>query len=202
MNRIIYFILLGVFLLTACNKEKKTVDEEIPVFSEKIAKVVSNVTVGNIKSTQPIEINFIDKVVEYEAINKDLGSDIIALEPSIEGTLVWSSNRTLTFKPKDRWDLRQRYAVRVDLNKLSQSFMENDLGELKFGFYVEGREIAGFSADTKLKQRNDPRKVIYYGRIVFTEAADEETVKKSISLKQGMKDYAVKLIPEGDGVSF
>ena len=90
MNKFSSIFLITIFALTACKKGQQVTDEEMPVFSEKIAKVVNHVTVGNIKSTQAIEIGFNDKIVEYEAINKDLGSDLIILEPDIDGALSWS----------------------------------------------------------------------------------------------------------------
>ena len=53
----------------------------------------------------------------YEALNMDLGNDIIILHPETEGTLKWVTSKRLVFEPKDRWKLRQHYSVKIELDR-------------------------------------------------------------------------------------
>src|SRR6056297_101621 len=200
--------LIGIAVLIAAgiaialillNKDKKT-DETIQ-YSERVAKLVSRVTNGNISAKDPIRISFADTVVSKKEVGKVLEETVFDFKPSLKGEAKWVTQRIIEFEPEDL-DYNQDYRGELYLNKLSAAFKKEDYEPLIFKFFVEGRVMDKFQGDLFLKDREDPRELFYRGEIDFSIPAEIEKVKEAIELKEGNKSYELKWGVENGGKTF
>lgn len=195
---ILSLVFLSV-LFFACNKKEKK--EEIQ-FSEKTAKVVSMVTNGKIKSTDKIQVRFIQSIVNKNQLNQELEANPFDFSPDIKGKAYWEDTKTLVFKPEKNLEYRKKFKGEIDLGKLSDDLKQKELEKLKFSFTVEGRELSNFTGELVLKNRNNPSILLYRGKVSFTEKTTIEDLKKAMILKQGSKKYDLNWNAENDGFTF
>ncbi|MBE9469531.1 MAG: hypothetical protein IMY72_14590 [Bacteroidetes bacterium] len=193
-------IFLSIIIVSCSNdKEKKT---HTIIFSEKMAKVVSQLTNGNIHSKDIIQVRFVNKMVNKQELNKELENDIFDFSPSIKGRTYWKSTDVLVFEPKNPLPYRKNYDGKINLIKLSSDLKDKVNKPLKFSFSIIGREIASFKGELKLKDRNNPKLLIYQGKISFTEETEIEEVEDAISLKSGSKGHTLHWYKESNDRSF
>ena len=94
-------------------------------------------------------------------------SDVFSFDPSVKGKAVWVSTTVLKFVPEGDLPMREKIEGELNLQKLSQDFAERKLEELNFELVVIGREISSLTGNIELVDRNNPRKVVYSGRIII-----------------------------------
>lgn len=187
---------LPIVLFFSCKPKTKEVSALTEaVFSEEVAQFVNYVTSGNILPGQELRIEFVDDQITEDLVGTEAEDDIMKISPKLPGKLVWGSTRKLSFKPTEKWDMRQYYEVEINLGKLSEELASS---ELKFGFYVEGQEIEQFRGDVVLKNRNDPKVLKYIGKIAFKLPIEEDDLKKGFEIKKGGKQLKFTLKNTGD----
>ncbi|NJK87708.1 MAG: hypothetical protein HC906_18765 [Bacteroidales bacterium] len=172
-------IILVFLALSGC----KSKSEKEIVYSEEVAKMVSFVTAGNIKSDDIIQIRFNEPVVEANQVERVLPGKIFSFSPSIKGKALWKDRNTLIFRPEKTLTARKQFTGTVYLDDLSPDFKAKKLGKIQFRFFVSGRDIVSCNAELILKDRNNPKILQYFGTIVFTEKTSIDILKESAGLK-------------------
>jgi hypothetical protein len=82
------------------------------------AAVVSAFTGGTISRESPIRVVFNDPLGQGRPLNAPLETSPFRFEPSIRGVAVWTSPRRIEFRPAERLEGGETYAVRLDLAAL------------------------------------------------------------------------------------
>ncbi|OFX88054.1 MAG: hypothetical protein A2W99_11120 [Bacteroidetes bacterium GWF2_33_16] len=196
-NFLAFFIILCIITI-ACKKQKHS---EI-TYSEEMAKIVSQVTNGDIRDTDKIQVKFVNPMVSSEDLNKPLEKSIFKFSPKIKGKTYWGDLKTLIFEPSEPLQYRKSYTGELDLGKISDELKEKKLEILKFSFSIRGRELKDFTGELVLKNRNNPKLLNYRGKISFTEKVELEVIKDATLLKKGSKKYELNWTSETDGYTF
>jgi uncharacterized protein YfaS (alpha-2-macroglobulin family) len=198
---LILYIAIFSIVFFSCNNKKESQKEEVK-YSEELAKVVSHVTNGNIKSADKIEVHFVNSVVSKDQLTKELDDEVFKFTPSIKGKAYWTSTKTLVFEPSKALETRKTFSGELDLDLLSEDLKEKKLESLKFNFTIDGRDLANISGELVLKNRNNPKILNYRGKVSFTEKTELDLIEKAVSLKQGSNKINLKWISENDGYTY
>lgn len=188
-------VISALVILSGC---KDRAGFEKRPYALETAKMVSAVSSGLLASDAAIQVVFVADMVQPVQVGQIIQKKVFDFSPSIDGTAQWQDTRTLIFQPNRPLPFRETYSGILDLNTLFPEFKDKGLDALPIQFQVAGREIAQFSADLKLKDENDPKLLIYEGRIDFTEPVDLQRIKKSAQLLLNNKSLPLEWSAEND----
>jgi len=167
-------------ILQDCRSKK--VEEGRPIeYTEDMAKLISQVPAGVVSPDEPLIVKFAESVATKGQVGTTLKKSIFQVEPQISGITRWKDRKTLEFKPNKSLPLRQHYKGALDLAQLFPT--RKSMKPLHFQFEVAGRELDKVSADFQLIKRDDPTKLRYQGKIIFTVPTDLQKVKEATSLE-------------------
>jgi alpha-2-macroglobulin len=178
-NQLSFLIVLFSVLMIGCHKKKITTN----VYTEEMAKIVSQVSNGKIGCEDKIEVKFVNSIVTKDQLNQTLKEEVFQFTSALKGKTYWKDTRTLIFEPEKPLPFRKVYDGELDLRKLSEEFKKNKTTKLKFSIEVSGRELASCDAELILKDRNDPRILLYRGKITLTEKTTLDELKQAVNLK-------------------
>ncbi len=187
-----------IVIFSACSKKKLKTN----IYSEEIARIVSEVTNGKINSEDKIFVRFVKEETTTDQLNQVLKDEVFKFSPSIKGKTYWKDLHTLVFEPEKPLPFRKVYDGELDLAKINPEYNKNKTTKLIFGFEVLGRELALCDAELFLKDRNDPKFLQYKGKVVFTVKTSLDLVKESVKLKSGSKNYELTWDNQTDGLTF
>ena len=194
-------LMIGVVLAGCASKRNETGSIS---YSPETARLVSHVTSDFIRTGDAIRVRFVSPVVPGNRVGKSPAKDVFTFVPGISGAVSWEDRRTLLFRPDAPLPFRQRYRGTLDLAALFPQ--RKNLQPLEFAFHVAGREIVSLNADFELIEKDDPRRVVYKGRVVFSEKTQLEQVRQAalLSLSLGPKSLSLAWTadPEGKVFSF
>ncbi|MCR9250002.1 MAG: MG2 domain-containing protein, partial [bacterium] len=189
--RSLFFLLIAIAFIS-CSDSKKQEGEDPLEYSVEVAKVVNYVTGGDIMPSSVIEVQFINGVVSEEQINQPLEINPFNFSPSIQGQAIWEGSNKLIFKPSNELDSRETYSGTLDLIALSDEFKEKTVQEVNLKFSVIGRDINIFKGDLELQNPNNPKVLVYRGKVSFNMETSLEDLKTSTTF--GSKN--IKWSPE------
>ncbi len=180
-NKLHLYVILLVALLTGCARE--SVEDQSQTVTPEAVKVVSAVTSGTMAARDVIEVQFVEPAIDTSLVGHALKKQVFTFTPSISGITQWETTQELVFRPNQPLPLRQSYQASLNLAALLPALA--DLQPLHFSFDVAGREIRSIEGDFELKVANDPRYLIYQGRLELTEEADLQKVYEATTLRRG-----------------
>jgi len=201
-SKIILLLSFLFLIVNACGDNKNNDNEKNIVYSKAVSEIVSKVTSGSIGSEDKIKVWFNEAVGNKENLNEIINEEAFNFEPSIEGKSYWQNSSTLVFEPAKPLEFRTKYKGSLNLQKLVESFKTQKIENLDLSFNVLGREVASFKGNLTLKEKNNPNKVNYRGKIVLTEKTKLEDLKDAITLKNRSNNYPLELFGESDSKSF
>jgi alpha-2-macroglobulin len=182
-------LVLSLLLMLSCNRNKKDQPKSNITYSEELAKEISFVTSGDVSLDDEIKVIFNDPVIDDNEV-ESAPKDVFDFSPNIKGQATWESRNVLKFIPDEDLPVRTNIEGTLNLQKLSEKFKEKKLENLIFRLYVPGRMISSFNGELELKDRDDPKKLLYKGSISFSEKTELEAIEKAASIKG---DNAVSL---------
>ena len=159
------YVILLVALVMGCAHE--SVEDQAQTITPEIAKLVSAVTSGTVTYRDVIKVQFAEPIIDTSLVGYALKKQVFTFTPSINGITRWETPQELVFHPNRPLPLRQSYQASLNLATLLPT--RAHLHPLHFSFDVAGREIHSLEGDFELKFSNDPRYLIYRGRLALTE---------------------------------
>jgi uncharacterized protein YfaS (alpha-2-macroglobulin family) len=180
-----------------CGRKEKT-DREERGYPLETARMVSHVTSDAVSSSSKIQVKFVAPVIETRLVGIALKKKVFSFEPPIEGTASWIDVRTLQFEPGRPLEPRTSHTGTLDMAALFPEHKDRDLKPLVFTFEVTGREIEFEDGEFELVDEDDPARLIYKGTIRFTEPADLELVRKSVTLRLDGGKLELEWLPGRD----
>ncbi|MDE3001442.1 MAG: MG2 domain-containing protein [Gemmatimonadota bacterium] len=190
-------LLIGA-LLAGCASKRN--DSGSITYSPETARLVSHVTSDLIRAGDAIRVRFVSPVVPGNRVGKSPERDVFTFVPGINGAVSWEDRRTLLFRPDAPLPFRQKYRGAVDLAALFPQ--HRNLQPLEFAFHVAGREIVSLNADFELYEKDDPRRVVYKGRVLFSEKTSLEQVRRAGRLSLGREPLALAWTADEEGNTF
>lgn len=175
------YVIPTVVLLSGCARDTEKGQRQ--TVSRELAQIVSQVTRGTVGSREAINVRFVEPAIDSGLVGHALKKRVFTFTPHINGITLWESTRELVFRPNRPLPLRQSYLAQLNLAALKAEF--NHLQPLHFSFEVAGREIRSLDGDFELRIANDPRFLIYRGRLELTEKTDVERVREATTLRLG-----------------
>ncbi|MDE2887751.1 MAG: MG2 domain-containing protein [Gemmatimonadota bacterium] len=191
------WLLIGVFLAGCASKRNES---GTITYSAETARLVSHVTSDLIRSGDVIRVRFVSPVVSVDRVGQSLEKTAFTFAPRIAGTARWADRRTLLFQPDAPLPFRRQYRGSLDLAALFPRHM--NLQPLEFAFNVAGREIVTLNADFELIEKDDPQRVVYKGRVVFSEKTSLEQVRQAGRLSLGPERLSLVWTADADGTTF
>ena len=169
--------------------------EDLPgTVTPETARLVSTVTSGTVSPGDAVRVRFIEPAVDSSLAGHPLKKRVFTFTPPLDGMALWETTRELVFRPNRSLPARQQYRGRLDLAALLPR--RAGLQPLDFDFTVAGREILSLEGDFDLKASDDPRYLVYGGRLELTEEAGLPEVREAVSLRRG--ETLLNLDWEGD----
>lgn len=190
-------LLFGV-LLAGCASKRN--DSHTISYSPETARLVSHVTSDLIRAGDVIRVRFVSPVVTADRVGQGPGETVFTFVPRIAGTTRWRDRRTLLFQPDAPLPFRRQYRGSLDLAALFPQ--HRDLRPLEFAFQVAGREIVSLNADFELYEKDDPRRVVYKGRVVFSEKTSLEQVRRAGRLSLDREALVLAWKADEEGYTF
>ena len=174
-------LLLLAALALGCAREPV---EDLPgTVTPETARLVSTVTSGTVSPGDAVRVRFIEPAVDSSLAGHPLKKRVFTFTPPLDGMALWETTRELVFRPNRSLPARQQYRGRLDLAALLPR--RPGLQPLDFAFIVAGREILSLEGDFDLKASDDPRYLVYGGRLELTEEAGLPEVREAVSLAPG-----------------
>ena len=172
--------LIGMLLAGCASKRNETGTISYP---RETARLVSHVTSDFIRARDAIRVRFVSPATSANLVGQRLEKTVFTFVPRIDGTARWADRRTLLFQPDEPLPFRQQYRGILDLAALFPQ--RKNPQPLEFAFRVSGREIVSVDADFELMENDDPRRVVYRGRVVFSEKTPLGQVRHAARLSLG-----------------
>ena len=171
--------------MTSCHSKKQQ-DKPVSdvIYTELQAKEISFVTSGDIHFDDVLQVVFNNPVVTKAQVGSS-PKEAFSFEPSIKGKAVWEHENVLKFYPDKTLPGRINYEGVLKLQKLSDKFLKMKIEDLNFRFQVLGRNVSELKGSLELKDRNDPKVLIYSGNVTFSEKTTLDALQKAIRLKGG-----------------
>ncbi|MDE2742317.1 MAG: MG2 domain-containing protein [Gemmatimonadota bacterium] len=173
------FVLLSALALSCA---RVPVEDTRQTVLPETAQLVSTVTSGTVSSGDVIKVRFVKPAIDASLVGHTLKKQVFTFTPPIDGITQWETTQALVFLPNHPLPMRQPYQGHLDLAALLPA--RADLQPLHFNFAVAGREILSLEGDFDLKTANDPRYLIYQGRLELTEKADVQKVREAATLRR------------------
>ena len=180
------FVLLSVLALGCARVPVEDLRQTVP---PETAQLVSTVTSGTVSSEDVIKVRFVKPAIDASLVGHTLKKQVFTFTPPIDGITQWETTQALVFRPNRPLPMRQSYQGRLDLAALLPARADlrlssgRSLQPLHFNFAVAGREILSLEGDFDLKTTDDPRYLIYQGRLELTEKADVQKVREAATLR-------------------
>ncbi len=122
---------LALLLLLGCGK-KQEADMDTKQMDEALATVVAGYSGGMISADGPVVVTFVNPSADSASLGKPLKKNPFDFSPSLKGTVVWSDEKTLEFRPAQRLERGKQYHATLKLDQV-MAVPENII-DFKFQF--------------------------------------------------------------------
>jgi len=182
--RIIVLAALAALSLASCIKKAR------PGAPVETPSLITAFTSGVISRESPIRVCFAERIADSATINVPIAEPPISFKPRIEGTAVWSDDRTLEFRPKERLPQGQEHSATVKLAGLVPE--EKGPAEFTFAFAAMKQyfdvEVEGLRAASA----KDLTRQQLLGTVNTADVEDAAPVEQVLSVSQDGKALTVR----------
>jgi len=205
--------LIGCCLVaSSCAKEKvqfertekrpvrqNTVNVQEIIFNTQTAQnAVSAHTSGAISREGKILVHFAHEIVDSSRLDMPLENSPILFQPDIKGTAVWTTSRTLEFRPDDRLPAGQDYAAILSLSKIMETSEPSEEFRFQFSTMKQSFEITIDGLQTI--DQNDLKSQKLSGRIIIADKEDETNIEKMLEARQAGKGLKIGWMHDKEGL--
>jgi hypothetical protein len=168
------FLFAFFLLIFSCKKEEVKTDNIY-----KFKEYISYTTSGVVSKTANININLRKEVSNWEA-NQEISTDILSIEPFVEGSLKTLNNHALTFVPDEDLATDTEYTVTVKLNEIYK-----DIDETYKNYTFQFKTITpNFNVQTKTLQSYSKKYQYLEGVLKSADIITLENAKQLIKASQ------------------
>jgi len=186
-------VFIGVFIAIFSNRHDKKEQN-----SKDFSSYISAYTNGVISSRSFITVAFASNFAGNISAGTSVDEDLISINPSIKGEIIWNDNRTIEIIPKEPLPEDKEYKVTVYLDKLIKDIPKG-FEEFEFTFrtikqsmevVVNGFEF--YQDASKMERRLN-------GEITTADFANADAVKSTLEAKQGERKLEISWECSTDG---
>jgi hypothetical protein len=189
-------ILLLVFcicLLSAgCKRKRETVLNADPKFRE----LISAYTSGIIPSQSTIRIRLANDYSDKIEPNTPIDQNLFDFSPGVKGTAYWLDNRTIEFRPAEKFKSGTIYTCKFYLSKLME--VKADLKIFEFGFQTTTQSFSVRIQGFKPYENSNLIWNKITGSIITSDAIETEDIKKVLSATQDNLPCKISMSSEPD----
>ncbi len=122
--------LLFALGFSACKKQVADISPEV------LSNYLSGFTAGVISKKQAVRVQFATNIASAAQVGQTEPRALLKFSPSMNGTAVWESPRTLAFTPSETWTAGEVYTATVDLASAIDT-LKNGPKSYSFQFSVQ-----------------------------------------------------------------
>ena len=175
MNKIIYLIGICILFLQACGSEKSEVIKHDEAFTHYITAYTSNV----ISSRGEVVVRLASELKSNYQPEKRL----FHLEPTVDGSEIWLDERTVAFRPSDKFKNGTHYRVQFNLTELVDS--ADVPGPFQFDFETLRQDMEVSVDGITTPDPGERSKQHLIGTIYTADAAELSEMKNVLTARQG-----------------
>ena len=183
---------LAALTLAACAQP------DAPPHDPRWDALISARTYGTISKRDRITIVFTQDVAGDYLIGRPT-TDVLVLEPAVEGAATFVSPRELVFAPAA--DLPSGQEYRATLVRESLLGLPDDLGDYLFDFSVMYQRLEVFVDGLEAESGEDEDALVLTGSMVTADFADPEAVEGVLTAEQDGDDLEIRWQHDPDGMN-
>ncbi len=187
-------LIVSLLVVSSCKRARSGSEIALPEFNP----LVTAFTSGVISGESSVKIRFAESFADSVLPNTVVDGKIFSLDPEIEGELYYIDQRTIEFRPSDRFDPGTSYQAELKLLKL----FPNSPGNKSFTFDFHTIKQHLVLDITGFRPYNDFKPELNYisGTLTTADAADPEAVEKTLKVVQEKTDLNITWDHGPDGI--
>ncbi len=186
---IVSFVIAGTLVVAAYYgfRGKSTTEVSNP---ELFAEYITAYTAGMVSKNTIVTVKFTESAIENIDTAKIKASEILKIDPSVEGTFYWADKQTIEFRPATSLPSGTKFTAEVLLHKMME--IPEELEIFTFRFYTIKQNIkVDVTEVVTLDEKNYGfQKVI--GTLTLADEEDTAAVQKTVSATFGGKNIGLK----------
>ncbi len=187
-------LVLTLSLLNSCTDKRENVtDTPDPAFR----KYISGFTSGTIYRDGETTIVLQEPSPRFTTIGASLDSDILEIEPKVEGSLTWLNDRTIRFLPSEKLKSGETYHLTFHLDKVLD--VENEYRTFQWTLYTAAQGLKVEVNSIKSYSDTDIRWNQVKGVAITADFLEDEIVEKMMEVNMNGKDYPITWVHQVDG---
>ncbi len=186
-RKLIGLVLLVAMLFSCGKKEENNTAAYNASALEKYHEYVSDVSVGRISVLDEVFVVLQNPVAGWND-QQELPSGILKVNPKVKGKVIALNNRTIAFRPDEKFKEETTYTFTLDLSQLV-SEIPSEFEEFIFGIETIKQQ---FSIITNNLQSYSKDWQYITGTLSASDQLDLETAQKLIKARQKGNDITVK----------
>jgi len=157
-------------------------------------------TAGEISRTSVIQVKFTDNMAQLEQLNQPLAVSPLTFTPDIPGTVLWTEQNTLEFRPAQPLPAGQKYAATVNFS----TFIKNTEAPEPFLFeFIVKRQAIEITVDgLEAVNEQDAAQLKLRGTLTTSDAEDEANIPKLLTATQDGASLTVEWAHYGNNHPF
>ena len=102
--------------IAGCEKKKSSEAKE----NSALSSVVSGFSGGSLSAEGPLRVTLVNAQIDTNGIHKVLENNPFEVTPAVKGSAVWIDERTLEFRPAEKFERGRKYSVVLHLDKIME----------------------------------------------------------------------------------
>lgn len=177
-------LILIATILTACQNKEPLVDSSLNRYYE----VISGVTSGVVKRSDPILIEFTREIIPVEKIGTEVPSKYFSLSPSVAGKAIWTSTSAIVFTPSQLLDWDKTYVATLELGKITK--VPKALKILQFNLITPAKQLT--VTHRGLIPSNEGKSYSLKGTVNTSDEFDPKEVGKIFEVLQDRRELKLE----------
>ncbi|MFN5170184.1 MAG: alpha-2-macroglobulin family protein [Cyclobacteriaceae bacterium] len=166
--------------------------------SPAFAEYVSSYTTGTIPSGSAIRIAFTRDVVDSALVGQPAPGKLFSFQPTVNGKAFWLDQRTIEFRPDERFLSGTAYEIAFELATLFEN-LPRDLRELVYSIHIMPQHFEVMVDNIKPYVKTELKRQRVEGTVSTADFADAAALEKAFSASQDGKALRVSWAHGGEG---
>lgn len=163
-------------------------NEVIHTINKNKKKVITHVTTGRINAdTGVIGVKFSEDQISAGDVRRFIKNTAFEFSPKIEGRIYWTDKKTVVFMPNAPLPRNVKFVGTLKVKELFWDIQNPTSNSVAIEIETAWNRVVNFNGDF-VQWANIKDKLVYKGKIEFSEEVNIEEVRKAVKLKEWIID--------------